>query len=717
MIIVQRMIRLLLQFTVVMLMLLSPLVSSFSQTAPRLWNDMTVSQLRQAIKDGGYNERGLLSRLKRKQDLIEFLQEQNNNEAAWQLTKEEEEEKEDVAGVAASRNSHDNHPTQSLSSSSPIELDLDPKIRDILPQYLQQSLKNKGMTRMLPIQQASFVRIWQGRDTVLQAPTGQGKTLAFALPLIAQEKPVPPPQAGVATPQVIVICPSRELARQVGKEFQRFVPQTNSVATVFGGIPVERHVALLKYKPRYVVATPGRLRELVRLGHLSYQQVTTLVLDEADVLLDAQDSPDIQSILRDMEETIDLERSDNPEYQLVLVSATLNENVRIFTEEMEISPRAYISASATIQEETDAGVPPSNQVSPAVTPQQHSLASTSAPMAVQHWHMSCKSSVRPQITADVIAMLQPRLALIFVPTKSEAESVAADLSTTCQVATIHGDMSQTARSRTIAQILRSSDDSASQVLVATDVISRGLDLPNVDLVIQFGIPRVAGKDGTYNTELYTHRTGRAGRYRVNASAHGQTRTANALLLWDPAVGEGKLLPQLAQEVEKELGRKIVAKSVPSSLDIINTGYKRALASISRHEDIGMNELSIYFRSKLEKDMDTSDTDALLDALASAMASAANLDPSLSPTEPHASLLSGDPALRTIRVSKEGSVLSPREVTAFCKQLGSGKLGRVTSCTDGSAVFDLNTKKAEQLVQAATSDEWYVELPLTLPEMP
>ena len=699
-----------------MITMRSPSVSSFSQTSSRVWNDMTVSQLRQIIKDGEYNERGLLSRSKRKQDLIKFLQEKGNNENTWQSESQEEEEEEEEEEEKAFHNSDDNHPLQPTSSPTIDELELDSEIRDILPQHIQQNVKNKGMTRMLPIQQASFIRIWQGHDTVLQAPTGQGKTLAFVLPLLAQQRSTPPPQAGVATPQVIAICPSRELARQVGKEWQRFAQQANSVATIFGGVPVERHVALLKYKPRYVVATPGRLRELVRLGHLSYQQVTTLVLDEADVLLDAQDSPDIQAILRDMEETIDTERQENPKYQLILVSATLNNNVRTFTEEMEISPRAYISASATIHEETEAGVRPVSQASQSTPSQQSPSSSTSAPMAVQHWHMSCKSSVRPKIAADVIAMLQPRLTLVFVPTKSEAESVAADLSTTCQVTTIHGGMSQTARSRTIAQILRSSDDSTNQVLVATDVISRGLDLPNVDLVIQFGIPRVAGKDGTYNTELYTHRTGRAGRYRVNANATGKTRPANALLLWDPAVGEGKLLPPLAQEVEELLGRKILAKTVPSSLDIINTGYKRALSSITRHEHSETNQLSAYFRSRLEKDINISDTDALLDALANAMASVANLDPSLSPTKPHASLLSGDPALRTIRVSKDGSVLSPSEVTVFCKQFGSGKLGRVTICNDGSAVFDLAMKKAEQLVEAAPRVEWCVEMPLTLPEI-
>ena len=172
-----------------------------------------------------------------------------------------------------------------------------------------------------------------------------GKTLAYVLPLLSKLSNTPPlprqtrlhskshPRIPISAPQILVIIPSRELARQVGKEFDAFakarVGSLNSissvkVATVHGGVPVERHVSLLRpanprLSPRILVGTPGRIRELHREGHFEYGQVMTVVLDEADVLLDKVDSPDVQAILSDLEQALE----EKEEYQLVLVSGGL----------------------------------------------------------------------------------------------------------------------------------------------------------------------------------------------------------------------------------------------------------------------------------------------------------------------------------------------------------------------------------------------------------
>ncbi|OEU14573.1 DEAD-domain-containing protein, partial [Fragilariopsis cylindrus CCMP1102] len=326
-------------------------------------------------------------------------------------------------------------------------------------------MTNRGITSLLPIQQASFEQIYNGGDAVLHSPTGSGKTLAFVLPILSSKKRKRWQRAKVASPRVITICPSRELAKQVGKEYTKFLDKSIGVATVFGGVPIERHISLLKYKPQVVVTTPGRLRELVREGHMDYSQISTLVLDEADILLDKSDSPDVFAAIEDIEKALD-EQEDDPEYQMVLVSATIGRNVRDFAEEMEFEPEAFIRVDGNSD--------------------------------------------------------------IFVPTKSETESVAAFLSDkssgAMKIRILHGDMSQSARSRCIALIREESSSSSrqqqsqqqkqqqvGQILVATDVASRGLDLPNVDLVVQYGLPKIAGKDGTISPELYAHRTGRTGR--------------------------------------------------------------------------------------------------------------------------------------------------------------------------------------------------------------
>jgi superfamily II DNA/RNA helicase len=257
-----------------------------------------------------------------------------------------------------------------------------------------------------------------------------------------------------------------------------------------------------------------------------------------------------------------------------------------------------------------------------------------------------------------------------------------------------------------------------QVLVATDVASRGLDLRNVDLVIQFGIPRTAGKEGTYNVELYTHRTGRAGR----AGRNTKLAAANSIMLYDPAEGEGKLVNELIQDVHKALGIEVRAKPAPSSSDIVEAGYARVADQCFDCSENRDSALVSYFHSKLVADqrVDTSDPRQLLQHLATVMAAMSNLDHSISPSEQRASLLSGDVRDRTLRVYREdGIAVSPPEVTKFCKSFGSGKLGRVTILSDGSAVFDLTTTKAEKLLETIESriDEtngWHVQTPSSLP---
>jgi superfamily II DNA/RNA helicase len=346
------------------------------------------------------------------------------------------------------------------------------------------------------------------------------------------------------------------------------------------------------------------------------------------------------------------------------------------------------------------------------------LTGKNAAPTVEHWHTSAKTNCFPAIAADLVMTLDPQLSIIFVPTKVASEDIASFLRSKiggADVHALHGDMTQASRSKSIATIRKNT--SAQQILVATDVASRGLDLPNVDLVVQFGVPKLSGRDGTYNTELYTHRTGRAGRV-------GMSKSANTVLLYDHAAGEGKFIADLAQEVNKYTKHKVRARAIPGTAQILDAGYRRAASQCLdiNKDETSNSELDAFFKSKLaESSIDTSDPEQLIACLSKAMASLSRLDPAVSPFESHSSLLTGDTSDRTLRVYRDdGKAVTPPEVTRFCKTFGSGKLARVTiSANDGSAVFDLPKKRAKKLVNTVASTEeelfgWNIEMPMHLP---
>ena len=243
--------------------------------------------------------------------------------------------------------------------------------------------------------------------------------------------------------------------------------------------------------------------------------------------------------------------------------------------------------------------------------------------------------------------------------------------------------------------------------------SRGLDLPAVDLVLQLGVPRQSGKDGTFDSELYIHRTGRAGRF-------GNSRTADAVLFYDSSLGERTTLNKLQADMMRLKHVDILPRPLPSPREVMGASYERAFQRCNDFGNENTKELVQYFKDRLIED-GLSETNAdcensvLLDKLASAMAALSGLPEAVRPR----SLLTANPGDRTIRVWTESSdPLSPPEVTNVVKSMGSGKLGRISICQDGSAVFDLSAKKAEKVLSSINKDDfksgWHFELPESLP---
>ena len=629
--------------------------------------------------------------------------------------------------------------------------------------------------KLLPIQQRSFNIIADGGDAVLFSPTGTGKTLGYVIPLasrlwewkrngslqhkkklqkqrfIQQQRnkndSLPSKQVEAAAPSILIIEPSREMAKQVGKVWNKFHPTvskpTRQIVTVFGGVPTARQAALLSSKTDVVVGTPGRIRELIREGFLSTEHVRSIVLDEGDALLNFNDNPEVEWLLDGM-------RND---YQLILASATINKLVEKFVGEvmeLEVGEDGYVNMVdevATTNDAADDGGGGGGDFGFLVDGEileQQTQAVDLDTSPVRHWSMPASAASRTALVSDLIVTLAPRRGIIFVPSKAEVEVVAQELSerlsTTNDVSVhvLHGDMVQAARSRAIVAFRGDNSEtkksthpnnnnmSRTRILVATDVASRGLDIPTVDLVLQYGVPRKNGKDGTFDSELYIHRTGRCGRF-------GSTRTADTIMFYDRFQGEGNTLKDLQDEMLRLRGVEILPKALPSPGEVMESLYHRALQRCMKFDEEGKTDLVQYFENRLMKGgdlLEQSDSGSirteanLIRRLAAAMAALSGLEDVVPPR----SLLTANPSDRTIRVWNEscsrGNPLSPPEVTKLVKALGSGKLGRISICEDGSAVFDLSQSKAKRLLKKAKDDEmkslvagWGFDIPESLPAIP
>jgi ATP-dependent RNA helicase RhlE len=319
---------------------------------------------------------------------------------------------------------------------------------------VEQALAARNITSPFRIQALVLADALSGMDILAKAPTGSGKTLAFALPIVERTKPGDSPAA-------LVLVPTRELALQVADEIAAVAgPKRLRVATVYGGAPLGAQAKRAR-TANVVVATPGRLQDLLDRRMISLDRVRILILDEADRMLDMGFKPQVEKILRRMPR----------ERQTMLFSATLDGEV------LELA-RDYTQNAARFEAELPKGREQGE---------------------VEHKFVSVTADAK--VEALVRELERDRdLALVFVRTKRGADRLVQKLKRhDVKAAALHGDMTQGARERALARF-RSGDVTT---LVATDVAARGLDLDNITHVINFDPPA----DDT----SYVHRVGRTGR--------------------------------------------------------------------------------------------------------------------------------------------------------------------------------------------------------------
>jgi len=397
-----------------------------------------------------------------------------------------------------------------------------------LSDAVMQAVATVGYETPSPIQAATIPAMLEGRDVLGQAQTGTGKTAAFALPVLSNL------DFNQTKPQVLVLAPTRELAIQVAEAFQTYssgIPGFR-VLPVYGGQPYGQQLQALRRGVHVIVGTPGRVIDHLERGTLDLSELKTLVLDEADEMLRMGFIDDVEAVLKKLPET----------RQVALFSATMPSQIRRIAQTYLKNP-----AEVTIVSKT----------------------TTSANIRQRYWWVS---GMHKLDALTRILEVEPFDAMIiFSRTKAATEELAEKLQARgLAAAAINGDMQQAQRERTIGQLKEGKLD----ILVATDVAARGLDVERISHVLNYDIP--------YDTESYVHRIGRTGR---------AGRTGDAILFATPRE-KGML-----RAIERATRQPIEEMQLPSVDAVNDTRITKFMSRISDALDAGGTE---FYRDLLQR---------------------------------------------------------------------------------------------------------------------
>jgi ATP-dependent RNA helicase DeaD len=326
-----------------------------------------------------------------------------------------------------------------------------------LSKELGKAIEDMGFEEPSPIQGLAIPLIQAGRDVTAQAQTGTGKTAAFGIPVIEK---IDPSRRVV---QTIVLCPTRELCIQIAEEFSNLLAHLPriTVLPIYGGQPIERQLRALQSGVHIVIGTPGRVQDHLNRRTLRLDDVTTVVLDEADQMLDMGFRDDIELILRRVPQG----------RQTLLFSATMPKPI------LDISRQFQNKPEFVRVEYAELTVPSTEQT-----------------------YIEVKEREKLDVLCRLIDLEDPHLAIIFCNTKRRAEELSGKVRARGYRADeLHGDMKQSQRDRVMGGFRKGIID----ILIATDVAARGIDVEDVDLVINFDVPQ--------DVEYYIHRIGRTGR--------------------------------------------------------------------------------------------------------------------------------------------------------------------------------------------------------------
>ncbi|NOX30746.1 MAG: DEAD/DEAH box helicase [Actinobacteria bacterium] len=413
------------------------------------------------------------------------------------------------------------HSEESDSSIAPTNLGF--ATLDLRPELLE-SLTDLGYSDPTPIQFETIPLLLQGSDVLGQAATGTGKTAAFSLPIINGIESGKP-----GAPIALVVVPTRELAIQVSEAITGYGRrQSVKVLAVYGGSPIQDQIRGLRRGVHVVVATPGRAIDLIKRKVLILDEIATVVLDEADEILDMGFAEDIETILE----------STPSSRQTLLFSATMPPRIRSIAARHQRDP-------VRIEVGLGKDAPSNDLVRQTV-------------YMVQRKH-------KPAALGRIIDIEAPTSALVFCKTRNDVDELAETMNVRgYRAEALHGGMDQSQRDRVMGRLR----DGTANLLVATDVAARGLDVDTLSHVVNYDVPS--------QPESYVHRIGRVGR---------AGREGVAITLAEPRNR------RLLSDIERLLGRKLDVAKVPSIEQLRERQLELTVAAVS--DTLGSEDIDEY----------------------------------------------------------------------------------------------------------------------------
>lgn len=335
-----------------------------------------------------------------------------------------------------------------------------------ISEEIKKALSDMGITEPTPIQEQSILPLLSGEDVLAQAPTGTGKTFAFGIPLAQLTDPKSDKVQG------LIICPTRELAVQITTEIHKlskYIKNLKSLA-IYGGQAIERQISALRDKPQIIAATPGRLMDHIKRKKINLSDLKTVVLDEADEMLNMGFREDIEMILKNVPENV----------QTALFSATLSKEILEIAKEFQKEDVKKIK----------------------ITKKEVTVST------ISQYYLEVKNQQKADLLKAMLDLNKYELSLVFCNTKRRVDELMEELSSSgYAVEALHGDMKQIQRDRVMAKFR----GRYVNILIATDVCARGIDVDDIDAVFNYDIPM--------NDEYYVHRIGRTGRANKEGVAY------------------------------------------------------------------------------------------------------------------------------------------------------------------------------------------------------
>jgi ATP-dependent RNA helicase DeaD len=497
-----------------------------------------------------------------------------------------------------------------------------------LAKDIQKAITDMGFEEMTPIQSKAIPPIMEGKDVIGQAQTGTGKTIAFAIPILESIKP------RSRRAQAIILCPTRELAIQVAEEIKRLAKYKKDIIVlpVYGGQPIDRQLRALQMGVHIVIGTPGRTIDHINRGTLKLDNVKTVVLDEADEMLNMGFMEDVETIL----EKIPQER------QTLLFSATMPPPILKLTSRYMKEPEhvKVIHKELTV------------------------------PMVDQSY-FEVRERMKPEALSRIIDMYGFRLSLVFCNTKKKVDEVVMELQARGYLAEgLHGDLSQAQRDRAMEKFRKNTVD----ILVATDVAARGLDVGGIEAVFNYDMPQ--------DDEYYVHRIGRTARA-------GKSGQAFSFIV-------GREIYKL-REVERYAHTKIKRRGIPSLAEVEESRSVVILEKVKERIDEGdLDKYADLIERLVDEEYSTLDVAAALLKLALGQEGKDDTE-DFADSSVH-ERPSGKPTKLRLNVGRKHKIAVKDVVGAIAGETGlSGKLIGKIDLRDSFTIFEVPAEYAHDVM--------------------